>query len=178
MEAIEVYSIAPMAGSLLTPSSARVCSPPRPESDLTANPTRARQLWRTRFSEPVQATFDALLQPHDEPSSPILESIQSVSVTAFDAVGAGIPRHLVIASDMLQNTGEFSQYQDHRSFADLRSTSYYSRVRSSLPGVKVQILYVRRHQHVGAQGVSHIAFWEEYFNDCGATLDSVVSLPG
>jgi len=178
LHAIEVYSLVPMSGSLLKASGARVCSPPRPESGLTANPTRAQQLWDTRFSQPLQAVFEALLQPHDEPSSPILESIQSVSVTAFDAVGKDIPRRLIVASDMLQNTAEFSQYQDRRTFVDLRSTAYYSRVRSSLPGVQVQILYVRRHQHATVQGATHVAFWEEYFSDCGATLDSVISLPG
>src|SRR5262249_11737328 len=150
---------------------------PRPDSSLTANPTRAKQVWDLRFSQPLKATFAALLQPHDEPSSPILESIQSVSVTAFDVIGANIPRHLVIASDMLQNTGEFSQYQDRRTFAEVRATPYYSRVRASLRGVSVQILYVRRFQQASIQGAPHIEFWQEYFADSGATLESVVSIP-
>jgi hypothetical protein len=178
MHAIEVYSIVPMGGAVLRPLGGRVCNPPLPSSGLTANPARAKKVWMSKFSEPLEQTFATLLEPHDEPTSPILESLQSISVTAFDTIDTSRPRRLVVVSDMLQNTPDFSQYSDRRTFTELRSSAYYGRVKAALPRVQVQILYVRRHQFAAAQGAAHVRFWEEYFSDCGATLESVVSLNG
>ena len=174
-QAIEVYAIAPMGRSLLQPNGARVCSPTQTVSAWTANPKRAHDLWKRRFSDPLEDLFQSLLTPHEEPTSPILETLQSVSVTAFETVEQSTPRRLVVASDMLQNTPELSQYRDQPTFKEFRKTPYYLRTRATLTGVDVTLLYIRREN--GLQGEKHIEFWQNYFADSGATLSTVSAVP-
>ena len=74
--------------------------------------------------------------------SPIFESIQSIAVRAFGALPeSNKDRRLVIASDMLQNTPEYSQYHGIGSFEEFKRSQYYRRVRADLRGVEVELYY-------------------------------------
>jgi hypothetical protein len=177
--AIDLYALRPFANELLQPEGGRVCNPGSGDhaSVLTSNPRLIKERWKSRFSEPLDDIFDRMLQDHTASKSPILESIQSIAVSEFGHIPDRIAaRKLVIISDMLQNTDEFSQYRHLTPFSELRQTAYYRRIRADLHGVEVEIYYIQRSADM--QGKQHIQFWQEYFADSGARLTRVVAVQG
>src|SRR3546814_3360226 len=58
-------------------------------------------------------------------SSPIMESIQSIAVSAFQGFGGDGAKRLIIASDMLQHGADYSQYGGKLDFAQFRQSAQY-----------------------------------------------------
>jgi hypothetical protein len=178
---IAVYAIGPLGPDMLRPVAPLICNPGRGDeiNPIIGNPTLIERQWRTRFSEPLDRLFDTLVKPAETPTSPILESIQAVAVTAFrEGRGERIPRRLIIASDMLHHTPEHSQYNQITPFEVFRPSPYYRRVMTDLQGVEIEILYVRRDTRRHVQGKIHIEFWQRYITDVGGVLTRVVALQG
>lgn len=180
---ISIYTVEPIGNQLLRPQVPLRCNPGRGEGVpfATGNPLLVEKKWRTQFSDPLDRAFGALLQqqPRPAPTSPIMESIQSVTITALREAQIGtIPRRLVIVSDMLQHTSDYSQYQMIRPFTDFQQSQYYDRVRTDLRGIKVEIIYVRRNIHKRVQGKHHIEFWQQYIAVMGGVLTHVLPLEG
>lgn len=177
--AIEMYSVRSTQGELLSPEGPALCNPGNSKgiSKLMGNPRLAEKKWLEGFEKPINAIVDKMLTLETAPISPILESIQSVAVTAFGKIPNDVNyRRLIIVSDMLQNTEELSQYHQLVPFSQLRNTAYYRKVRADLSHVEVEIIYLRR--DTGHQGKDHIEFWQEYFVDCGARLSHIKALQG
>jgi hypothetical protein len=180
-EGLTVYSVGPVDHELLRPEIPRLCNPGRGTDIHPAigNPRLVERTWQERFSAPLDRLFDELLKPHKARTSPIMESIQSVAVTAFQGRQISkISRRLVIVSDMLQHSTEYSQYDAIRSFETFRQSPYYHQVRTDLRGIEVEILYVRRTTRHRVQGKGHIEFWQHYIRDMGGVLTHVVALEG
>lgn len=179
-EGIEIYSIGPVVNEVLSEEGPMLCNSGRAEDvdSLTANPRLTEKRWKERFAEPLQKVFDKLLEAGHDERSPIMESIQSVSVTAFGSLSPKAKhRRLIIASDMLQNTEALDQYKgDIIPFSQFKTTAEYKRLRTDLQGVEVEILYFER--NVSPQGRKHIEFWQEYFADSGAKLVRVTRIQG
>lgn len=181
-EGIMVYSVAPIGQALLRPVVSLLCNPGRGYriNPLIGNRRLVERQWLARFSAPLDQLFNALLQPPPPAStSPIMESIQAVAITAWgEPQAAKIPRRLVIVSDMLQHTPELSQYDKILPFETFRGSPYYRRVRTDLRGVKVAIIYVRRATRRAVQGKAHIEFWQQYIHDMGGVVTGVDALQG
>jgi hypothetical protein len=177
--AIEVYSIGPVGEELLRSEGMRLCNAGRAEDvdALTANPRLTEKRWKERFAAPLDKLFDKMVSSNTSERSPILESIQSISISAFGNLSATTKyRKLVIASDMLQNTEVLSQYKEVAPFSQIRDSDIYRRIRTDLTGVDVEILYIRRDSTI--QGRKHIDFWQDYFADSGARLIHVTTIQG
>lgn len=174
---LEIYSIQPVETAVLKPELPLICNPGRGADvdAITGNPRLVERRWHDAFDLPVRRLLSQLTAPATRDVSPIFESIQSVSVTALSTRVAGAKR-LIIASDMLQNTANFSQYRTPISFAELSTTDYYRRVRADLRGIDVEVIYIRRDGPY--QPVQHIQFWQEYFAEAGGHLQRVIALVG
>jgi len=178
--ALEIYSVGPVEAEPLRPEF-KLCNPGRGKEidPLIGAPERVERRWRSGFEEPLKRVLDGLLQPGTATTSPIMESIQSVAVTAFSGRSReGISKRLVIVSDMIQYTSGLSQYREVTPFATLRKSPYYRKVQARLDGVDVEIWYLRRDAAKNIQTKGHIEFWQEYFSDQGATLSRVLALAG
>lgn len=178
---LEVYSIASTRENLIT-SEFSECNPMGPageQNEWTGNRKHAAQQWNLVFGEPLQAVFDRMLPGGAAGESPIMESIQSVALTAFGRPGEGpAERNLIIVSDMLEHSGAISHYKGVPNFDDFRASPSYAKVRAELDGVTVTILYVRRDTKGNVQGAAHIEFWQRYFADQGAVLARVYRVEG
>jgi hypothetical protein len=178
--ALKIYSVEPIGETLLRPL-VDLCNPGR-GSDIDpkfGNPRLVEKRWLERFAVPIEALLDDLMQTHEADSSPIMESIQSVAVSTLRGnPAAEIPKRLIIASDMLQHTIEYSQYKGGHDFQEFRKSAYYRRLQADLRGVEVEIIYVRRDTRRAAQGKAHIQFWRDYISDLGGTVTRVVALEG
>jgi hypothetical protein len=177
---IELYSVGEIGPTLLRPE-VKICNPGR-GADVSAidnNPRRLERRWQERFANRLDAVFDQMTEPNQGKTSPVLESIQSIAVTAFAGrARQDVPKKLVIVSDMLQHTPGHSQYSAVASYDAFRKSEYFRSVRADLRGIDVEILYVRRGTARSVQGQAHIKFWQAYLTDMGARLGRVVSVEG
>ena len=182
-EEIAVYSLNP-TGDPLKPAFV-ICRPlaPGEVSELTGNRAIAQQRFDGVFSPRVAAVLAGATAGAPSGRSPIMAAIQAIAVSAFQAADAAsksgpLPKRLIVVSDMLENSETGNQYKDTPDFGSYKSTPAYARVRSHLDGVSVTILYLRRDDAAGVQGLSHIAFWNAWFADQGASVDDVVAIEG
>ncbi len=177
---LELYTIAPIREDLLKPKF-RMCNPGRGSeiNPIIGNPALVERRWREDFFVHLEKSLEDIWRPDQATNSPIMESIQSVAVSAFkDPSVSQIPKRLIIISDMIQHTSELSQYGGLIDFDTFRSSAYYIRVRPSLNDVKVEIYYLRRTTRRQIQGRKHIEFWQSFIADAGGTLIRVISVEG
>lgn len=180
---IQLFAIAPSSSSLLRPV-VTACNPGNGQrlSIFWASPREIKKVkdrWQQNFVDRLNNELNALLNGSSADTSPILESIQNVSASVFDAPAyKDIPKQLIIVSDMVQNTPGFSQYKRSETFDQFKQTPYYMTTRSTLDGVNVYILYLRRADVLRIQTRQHIEFWRDYFADAGAALTKVDSIEG
>lgn len=177
---VMLFTIQPVGDSLLRPQ-ALACNPGSGagQSQWTGNPRLMQRRWRRIFADKLKKMLAALLTAPDSPTSPIMESVQSVAVGVFEEPRfEKVPKNLVIVSDMVQNTGGYSQYREHYSFARFQKNSYYLTVRPELDGVNVSILYLRRPATLAIQTAEHIQFWRNFFEDAGVKSFRVKSVEG
>ena len=177
---LEFYTVEPVEERPLQPRYA-MCNPGRgAEIDPTiGNPRRVEERWRTGFRAPLDEALRDLMAPGTAPSSPIMESIQSVAVTEFASrQRTDAKLQLFLASDLLQYTSGYSHYRGIEDFAAFRSTPYYRKVRADLRGVDVDILYVQRDKQIELGSRRLVRFWEDYFADQGASIARVHPVKG
>lgn len=146
------------------------------KSEFTANLKRIQERHHNEFEKPIIELIDALVPTKEAALSPIFEMFQLVSINAFQAHAIDGPRSLVVYSDMLHHTKEFSMFKtlpDYRKFIE---TAYGRRTRADLKDVIVELNYLMDYPHLQTRKQLH--FWEQYFEQSGANIISVKTLEG
>lgn len=146
------------------------------KSEFTANLKKLRQQYEERFVEPLLKQSDALLGTQPAKASPIFEMMQLVGINAFRKHDVKGERRLIVMSDMLQNTSQFSMYKgpvDYVAFAD---TNYGKKTQVELRDVEVELHYLMNTPQL--QTKRNLKFWEDYFSKAGARVVSVRPLEG
>lgn len=171
---VEVYTVDRL-GRRVTEHVTHICNPGAGDdlSQIYQNPALARKKWHA-FAAKLTADIDKQISARRMNSSPIFEAIQATSLRTFGKPEYdGLPKHLVIVSDLMQNVpGGMSMYGDVPSFEKFKNTTYFSRIRGDLRGVSVLIVYLVR-STAPKQTPEHLAFWRDYFRFQGATIESV-----
>lgn len=143
---------------------------------LYQNPQQLQRALEKEFSQPLaEAMLEIAAASDEQASSPILEMIAAVATdTGYSARGS---RRLIIVSDMLHNTPEYSHYRGSPDFASFRRLEYaHNFLDRILDDVQVEILHVRRPRDERYHNRRYISFWEEYFAAVGARLERVQAL--
>jgi hypothetical protein len=141
-------------------------------NELYQNPQIARKKW-DRFVQQLDEELQRLMDTPQSETSPIFEAIQATALRTFDNPDYdGLPKRLIIVSDLLQNTPDYSQYNGIAPFKDFKRSPYYSKVRADLKGVSVEVLYLAR-PHTPQKWPNHYRFWEDYFVDQGAQISEI-----
>jgi hypothetical protein len=148
-----------------------MCKPDTGETanELYQNPRLIRQRFERFFGEPLKEAMGRLTKVSSARRSPIFEMLQAISISK-DVTRAGGSRKLIIVSDMLQNTAEYSHFLRRPDYRRYAVSQYARAVAADLRGVKVEVIYLWRPAYERFQGPLHIRFWEEYFEDHGAFL--------
>ncbi len=122
------------------------------------NPQMAKRKW-ARFTNELDEELQRLMATEGNQTSTIFEAVQATALRTFNKPEhEGLPKRLVIASDLLQNMpGKLSQYQDIGAFQDFNKTTYYMDIRADLSGVNVTILYLVR-PRTPQKWLGHIRF--------------------
>ena len=176
---VELYTVDRVRRRVTEPV-AHLCNPGT-GADLNRiyqNPELARKKWNG-FAGTLTADIDRQIALPAMKTSPIFEAIQATALRTFGRpVYDGLPKRLVIVSDLLQNVpGGLSMYAGVPSFESFRDTPYFSRVRADLNGVSVLLLYLAR-PTVKEQDRGHLVFWRDYFESQGAEVEAVERIFG
>lgn len=91
------------------PALISLCNPGRTASELIGNPRREYVKWVEKFGRPLDEALTVLTQPAKGNQSPIVEAIGDVVSRRENRVPNG-DRSLVLVSDMLQNSGQFTVF--------------------------------------------------------------------
>jgi hypothetical protein len=176
---VEVYTVARLRRRVTEPVN-HLCNPGTGAelNQMYQNPQLARKKWEG-FATKLRADIDRQISSKPLKTSPIFEAIQSTALRTFGKPEYdGLPKRLVIVSDMLQHVpGGLSMYAGVPSFDSFKNSDYFARVRSDLRGVSVLIYYLVRPK-VEAQDWKHIAFWGDYFQFEGAKMEPMEKVFG
>jgi hypothetical protein len=155
-----------------------ICSPGTGDdkSALTANLAKLNAQFRDRFREPLLKQADVLISASSSRTSPILEIVQLVAINGFRKHAVKGPLRLIVVSDMLHNTPEYSMYQGPFEYAAFRSSDYGRKVQTDLAGVEVELHYVLHSPKL--QTRRQLKFWEDHFSSSGARLVAVRPMEG
>lgn len=91
------------------PALISLCNPGRTASELIGNPRREYVKWVEKFGRPLDEALTVLTQPAKGNQSPIVEAVGDVVSRRENRVPTG-DRSLVLVSDMLQNSGQFTVF--------------------------------------------------------------------
>ena len=129
----------------------------------------AKQLQQALAS--VDETVNQTLQQGEMPRSPILESLLIIQIDAFEKLSlkSSATRRLIIYSDMLHHTREFSLYQlKSQNYNTFSSTTY---AQKSLPTMrKIEITVNLLMHSPEKQGKPLEIFWRELFAESGGKV--------
>jgi hypothetical protein len=158
---LELYMVAPVENEPLE-MLLGLCNPGRPEeaSPWRENPRLVERRWREGFAEAVQKAVRRALRSEKAATSPIINSIRSVAVTAFSPVErAGNPKRLLLISDLLENTSLFSVYRSQPDATRFLGEPMLRQMLPALEGVEVELRIIDRGH---ARQTPEVArFWEE-----------------
>lgn len=141
-------------------------------NQLYQNPRKIQMRFDKLFSEPLKENMKGMLANNTGTKTPLLEMLSELSLRAD--FGENVQdRTLIIVSDLMQNTAEYSQYKDKIDYKYFSERPYAQEVAANLHGVKVKIVYLLRDSLRRYQGKRHLSFWKDYFKNAGAEVVSI-----
>jgi len=177
---LAVYKVEPISDRLLTPIITR-CNPgtAKDVSEVTGSPQQTQKLYDEKFKRPLDNAFERMLSASGAERSPILESIQSAALKELQSSGAdGKPRRLIVASDLLQNTDSISFYHGLPDPSELTTSQEFSRVRTDLTGVDVELWMLQRGDSRETQPRALPDLWDQIITKEGGNLQRVYTVSG
>ena len=139
------------------------------KSEWNHNPERMKKRFQEGFQDPLVKLSDAVLLDNPSERSPVFEMLQLAATNGFKRHNVNGPKKLLIYSDMLANTSEFSMFKGVPDYAAFKESPYGRQIGVSLNGVTVDINILFKYPKL--QTIRLQAFWEAHFNASGASVD-------
>jgi hypothetical protein len=157
-----------------------ICNPGTGEhsNQYTTNPSLIKKRWREKFENPLNTIIEEFLKPSTAQNSPIMEMFQVVALSAFPSTNDSVKKRIIIISDMLHHTPEWSHYRSQLDIGALKKTAYYQKVGTDLQNASVEILYVRRDGMDQVQTKRHALFWADYIESIGGRVVLIERIDG
>ena len=173
----EVFRVQDITGGLLAPvgTAFTEVQGTAKANPLVSHPGLQKQHWLQGFKAPLMQALEAAISSGNANRSPIMESIQSGALTSLLKPDAqALPRKLIVVSDLLQHTDEFSFYRTIPAFASLASDPNYSKLKTNLNGVDVELWVLRNH----TKDATELAdLWRRIIFDQGGTVSKIIPIP-
>ncbi len=176
-EKLEVFEIPEVPPNFPRPVFS-MCSPGNggDANPLNQNPRMMQAVFDEKFMAPLNDYINTLTGLHEAPTTPLIEVLSEITARNDYRAVTG-RRTLFLASDMLQNYGDYSQYSnrsyDYDSFA---AGEYAEALSIDLQGAEIRILYLLNPKAASLQNRQHIEFYRQLFSVHGGTLASVEPL--
>lgn len=152
------------AWSACTPGSAADANP------LFQNPAMIEAAWTESFHAPFKARVKAALTDKSAPASPLMETLYAVADRA-DFAPSKKNRRIVIVSDLMQHSGDFSFYRAGADWTAFLETDLSTEV-PRMEGIDVAARIVPR-QEYDLPLIEVRAFWRNWFDEAGAEFGTV-----
>ena len=148
-----------------------VCSPGNPDqaNPLYVSVEAVKADWEKKFRTKILDKLDQIIPNRGLKQSPIIESLNSISLMEFSQ-SLGQKKRLVIISDLVQNSALLNMYVEKPDFDDFRKNVGDSKVSARFEGVDVQLLYFAAREPA-LQDDSWRDFWVAYVTSNGGRLD-------
>jgi hypothetical protein len=146
------------------------------KSALTANLKQLNKIYQDGFLGPLLKQSEAMMATQPSKMSPIFEMMQLVSINGLRKHDIKGERRLIVMSDMLHNTSQFSMYKGPVDYPSFASSTYGQKSQLELKDVEVEIHYLMNTPQL--QTKRSLKFWEDYFNKAGARIVTVRPLEG
>lgn len=132
-----------------------MCNPGRGDqaNPLYKNPRRIHEKFEALFDRPLEAMLVDILKPGTAPRSPLMGAIRN-----FPAAGGS--DRLVIVSDLMQNSEQFSFYRDNRGFPGRTEAQALDGLQSQYASITVYFIERPSLPREGRERV--MAFWKQY----------------
>ena len=162
-------------GNLSDTNNFSLCNPGSGEqvNPLYRNPERIQARYEALFAGPLQTALSDLVTPKDAPQSPILEAL--AGLTHEDSFDRSVPgRHIVLVSDMLQNSEIFTVYGRGRGSIEERlpdpvevAQALEAQHGDGLMGVTLEIRLIPRVGWEADQAGTLRDYWDLVFRQLG-----------
>ena len=159
-----------------------VCNPGDPDAadPLISSPELIRQRLEDYFKRPLAKLFEELLDAEEATVSPLMETIQAISVTVLARQRyADVPKRVILISDLMQHSKHLSLYRDPLNYDAFAQTAGAEALRTNLQNVLVRILFVprRAHSRLG-NTIRLIEFWERWIDSQRGELERASRIDG
>lgn len=175
--AIDIYALTAKEGELI--QTFHGCNPGSGASvdEWTSNPRLAQARWEKGFQKPLADIAGKLSLGEAGKLSPIMAAIQKINLKVFASAAPGTPKHLFIASDMLEHSDAFSNYRDGASYPKFQASPARDKYRTSLDGVMIRILaFQRPNTKFSMEDLAN--FWAQWIKSNNGYFDGFVRLEG
>lgn len=142
----------------------------------TGNPEKAAKVFREKYVAPMLEHSVDLVTSRAGKFSPLFEMFQLVSITGFRKHDVQGERRLIVVSDMLHNTPQYSMYKGVPKYEDFAATPYAARSMTDLPGVKVELQILMHSPLLQKPALAY--FWEQYVSSAKGKVISVNPIKG
>jgi len=179
-EEISLFVVEPVEKSPLR-SIISVCNPGTPDKadPWTQNPELVAKNWKTKFLTPLGDLLNRLLVEEEAPLSPIMESIQSVSITALGgSQKSSLPRRIILISDLLQNSQAWSLYTQNPDFEAFSEAKVTRGLNPDLRGVSNELLFLQRETKIRIDEKKLLRFWIQWIEFFGGRVTRVLKVSG
>ena len=159
---LEIYGLTEKPGELVKMFDG--CNPGDGSTvdQWTNNPARRQRQWEEAFSRPLDEVSGKISDGQAGNASPIMAAIQNIKLSVFDRFDKpGMPKQLIVASDMIEHTSLYSQYKSGISYDTYADSAANAEYRTSLDGIDVTVWYVDR-EAKKFNGRDHLEFWAEW----------------
>jgi len=149
----------------------------RGKSELTDNLARIEKRYRQEFLDPALSILTKQSLTVESESSPIIETLQIVSINSFQRFNSTGQKRLVLVSDMIQHTDGYSMYRDKQpEFPRFKDTPFGKKSSVNLQGVMVELNYVFNYPNLQTRRNS--LFWEHLIDESGGSLVKINKVEG
>ena len=133
---------------------------------VTVTVKKYRENWENNFSEIINPVIDKMMKRTTSPTSPIFEMINAVSINSFKHSKSKDIHKLIIFSDFMHHTNEYSFYdKSNINIEKFKQTSYFKQIYTSLrKNVDVDLYCYKRFDNSQC-GTEIVTFWNKYFQE-------------
>jgi hypothetical protein len=174
--AFRVYEVA--GGSGMPSPVLSVCNPGNVENVnvFTGNERLTRQRYEAKFRGPIEKLLADMLTDEEAQTSPIMEAVQAIAIRDFGAGRAKEERKLIVVSDLMQHTPEFSLYKAPPDIQGFRKSPYGRKIESDLSDVETTVYLL--HSSSAKQTRDVVQFWLDWLMFQRADLQGQFKVPG
>ncbi|WP_435162538.1 hypothetical protein [Candidatus Pelagibacter bacterium nBUS_25] len=136
------------------------------KSGITLTVKKYMENWEENFSKIIDPVIVKMMDKTTSPTSPIFEMVNAVSINSFKHSKPKDIHKLIIFSDFMHHTDEYSFYDNSNiNFKKFKTTSYYKKVFTSLRDNVYVDLYCYKRFDNNQCGMKVETFWNKYFQD-------------